>query len=236
METQNCITKIVLMGSLFVSVHALGAAGMCRGDIAATSVYFVPHIKDYCHSSTPCAAFKKEVRMQGSGTLSGNRVLTYTGKTISLGSCDTALGAGGDCLIPYISVAADPRYYSIGDIIQMPSLKGKVMTLPNGKKFIHPGYLIVHDTGGAIKGRNRFDLFTGSMNPDNSNNSFGYTAAESTQMFDVADCSANKRFTVIRRNSMNYQTPLIAIEDATRNTSGGRVMIASTEAGSEGVQ
>ncbi|QDK36674.1 3D domain-containing protein [Bdellovibrio sp. NC01] len=236
METQNCITKIVLMGSLFVSAHAFGAAGMCRSDIATTSVYFIPHIKDYCHSSTPCAAFKKQVRMQGSGTLSGNRILTYTGKTVSLGSCDTALGAGGDCLIPYISVAADPRYYSIGDIIKMPNLKGKVMTLPNGKTFVHPGYLIVHDTGGAIKGRNRFDLFTGSMDPESRTNSFGYSASEATQMIDGTDCSSNKQFTVIRRNSAPYQNSLVAIEDATRNTSGGRMMIASSEAGSEGVQ
>lgn len=192
----------------------LAAENSCRGNTAQTSMYFIPTLKDYCNSPTPCAAFKRKVRMQGSGTLPGNRLLTSSGKTISLGSCDTAFGAGGDCLIPFVSVAADARYYNIGDIIQMPALKGKVFTLPNGKKFVHPGYLIVQDTGGAIRGRNRFDFFTGSYDLDDSRNPFGTQGLGDVQISDIGDCTG-KQFTVIRRgDGGRYQATMVAIENS----------------------
>ncbi len=49
----------------------------------------------------------------------------------------------------------------MGDIIYMRSLADQEITLPSGRRVRHPGFLIVHDTGGAIKGPNRFDFFIG---------------------------------------------------------------------------
>jgi 3D (Asp-Asp-Asp) domain-containing protein len=197
---------------------------LCDWGTATTSVYFVPHIRDYCPTSKICPKFRRQVRMQGSGTLPGNRVLTYTGKTRSLGSCETAIGAAGKCLKPYISIAADPRYYSMGDIIQMPSMKGRVITLPNGKTMIHPGYFIVEDVGGAIKGPNRFDFFTGSAGLTNAMNSFGTKANKSTQLQDLNDCSSRKNFTAVRRGSYGNKTALAAIDKAMDDISPSRAV------------
>lgn len=53
----------------------------------------------------------------------------------------------------------------MGTIIEAPEMKGKRFKLPNGQSFKHPGFLIVQDTGGAIKGAGRFDFYTGTANP-----------------------------------------------------------------------
>ncbi|WII73315.1 3D domain-containing protein [Bdellovibrio sp. 22V] len=225
--TKQTQLKIMMFCSMMMAAEV--AESRCSDGIATTSMYFIPHIKDYCKGSTPCKKFKKEVKMQGSGTLPGNKLLTYTGKTISLGSCDTAFGASGNCLIPFISVAADADHYQMGDIIEMPSLRGKIFTLPNGKHMVHPGYLIVHDTGGAIKGKGRFDFFTGSYAIDNWNNPFGLRGAKDVRMVDTGECSLHKQYSVIRRETPNYESSLAAIENATRNisTSAIEVMVAA---------
>lgn len=204
---------------------------MCASNVAATSTYFIPSVFDYCKSATPCAKFRKQVRMQGSGSLPGNRILTYQGKVRSLGSCSTAFGASGKCLTPYISVAADPRFYRMGDIIQMPSMKGRVISLPNGKTMIHPGYFIVQDTGGAIKGRNRFDFFTGIMGMSNRKNAFGTRASADMQLVDKRDCSDHKFFSVVRRGSSSYENSLAMIEDAVQNSSSSRNVASGNSKG-----
>ena len=53
-------------------------------------------------------------------------------------------------LVPLISVAVDPSYHNIGDIFL-------ITEYTTNKKFL----AIAHDTGAAIKGKNRIDLFTG---------------------------------------------------------------------------
>ncbi|MDG0816915.1 3D domain-containing protein [Bdellovibrio svalbardensis] len=226
------VSQPLVLCALIATAQAGSSRNVCSSDVAVSSIYFIPHIKDYCRTSTPCEKFKRQVRLQGSGTLSGNRLLTYTGKTRSMGSCDTSFGASGNCLIPFISVAADPRFYSMGDIIQMPSMKGKVLTLPNGKTMVHPGFLIVHDTGGAIRGKNRFDFFTGSYSMRDPGNPFGSKGRKDLQMLDRTSCTDNKKFTVVRRGSYYYQNSLLAIEDSLRDVySDRKVMVASNSRG-----
>ena len=202
---------------------AARAKPSCSSQIAKSSMYFVPHIKDYCPSgSAPCPDFKKEVKMQGSGAMWGNQVFQYSPKknsrndyvTRDIGNCDTAIGAAGECLIPFISIAADPKYYSMGDVIKMPEMKGRIIQLPNGKTMIHPGYFIVHDTGGAIKGVNRFDFFTGSYDDHNPKNAFGYDGFADLAMTDKKSCNPKKQFTVVRRGNDKYDGIIAAIEDA----------------------
>lgn len=217
------------LGFAYASSDARGP--LCDWNIATSSIYFVPHIRDYCPTSKICPKFRRQVRMQGSGTLPGNRVLTYTGKVRSLGSCSTAIGAAGKCLKPYISIAADPRFYSMGDIIQMPSMKGRVMSLPNGKTMIHPGYFVVEDVGGAIKGPNRFDFFTGSAGLTNALNSFGTKGGKSTQLQDASDCSSRKNFTLMRRGSYNNKTALAAIDKALDDATSTRSIASRSNSG-----
>lgn len=238
-QTVKIATKLftkTLIASVFVIVAEAGIAPLCSSGTATTSVYFIPHVRDYCPSAQPCAAFRREVRMQGSGILPGNRLLTYNNKTIPMGSCETAFGASNQCLIPYISVAADPNYYNMGDIIDMPSLKGKVMTLPNGKSFVHPGYLIVHDKGGAIKGPNRFDLFTGTLDMHDQRNSFGSNADTQTIMTDVSDCSERKNFTVHRRGSDLNEMKLAAVSEALEGMNSNAPVQVAMASATRGVQ
>ena len=65
----------------------------------------------------------------------------YTGEII---------GSAGIKLEPMISVAVDRYYYDLGDILLITEIDSK-------KSFLG----IAHDTGTAIKGKNRIDLFTG---------------------------------------------------------------------------
>lgn len=71
--------------------------------------------------------------------------------------CPFGYGVRNICLDPYFSVAADLSIYKTGDVLFIPRLVGAA--LPNGE--LHDGYVIVRDAGGAIKGANRFDFFTG---------------------------------------------------------------------------
>lgn len=61
------------------------------------------------------------------------------------------------CMDPYRSIAADNRYHAPGTVLFFPALKG--LELPDLTK--HDGYMVVRSTGGAIKGRDRFDFYTG---------------------------------------------------------------------------
>ena len=59
-------------------------------------------------------------------------------------------GSAGVDLQPMISIAVDNNYHNSGDILLINDLKNK-------KHFL----AIAHDTGGAIKGSSRIDLFAG---------------------------------------------------------------------------
>ena len=63
-----------------------------------------------------------------------------------------------NALFPCRTVAADANHYETGTAIYIPSFKGKVCP-QNGQPV--DGCFIVGDTGTAIKGNGRFDVFTG---------------------------------------------------------------------------
>lgn len=195
--------------------------------IASSTVYFVPHVNDYCPTEEPCEEFIEQVKLQGSGTLPGNKILTYTGEVVSTGACETAFGASGKCLKPYISVAADPLFYKMGDIIEMPAMKGAVLTLPNGKTMIHPGYFIVEDTGASIRGRNRFDFFTGPYGMNDPDNAFRSRALKRFRFQDSSDRSLHKAFSVTRLGAASYDTKLAMIEKSVKGASAKRTSVAT---------
>ena len=62
-------------------------------------------------------------------------------------------GSAGVNLFPMISVAVDSNYHNIGDILLIHDIENK-------RHF----FAIAHDTGAAIQGPNRIDLFTGFGN------------------------------------------------------------------------
>lgn len=63
-------------------------------------------------------------------------------------------------LVPFRTIAVDPKNIPYGTVLFIPSAVGKVVTLANGQTFKHDGYFYAADTGGAIKG-NHIDVFTG---------------------------------------------------------------------------
>lgn len=82
--------------------------------------------------------------------------------------CPFGLGVKNICLDPYYTVAADLNFHNPGDVIFVEEMKGT--KLPNGE--VHDGFFIVRDRGGAIKGANRFDFYTGLLHYKNDDNPF----------------------------------------------------------------
>ena len=108
--------------------------------------------------------FAWSLRLEGSGLMKDGRIVNYTGKcAYGYGTCFEQLdvkehpfgrGAGLRPLIPFKSVAVDPRVIPIGEPLYIPEFDGLV--LPDGS--IHDGCVRADDTGGHIKG-NHVDFF-----------------------------------------------------------------------------
>lgn len=217
MSYQRKTPVLILITGLFVlggSTETLAAR--CRANSVRSTMYYVPHARDF---GGVTAKFRAAVRMQGTGTIGPGRVLRYNGRTERLpAGCETAVGAAGRCLMPFFSIAADRRHFRMGDIIHVPEMAGKRVYLPapQNRTVIHPGYFMVDDVGGAIRGPNRFDFFTGSMGMNHRNNVFGIKAPRSTNMSDKNSC--NKTFTVVRQGTAKWRNALAQI----RETYSGR--------------
>jgi 3D (Asp-Asp-Asp) domain-containing protein len=104
------------------------------------------------------------LKLEGSGLMRDGRVVNYTGPCkFGYGTCFEQLdvtdfpfgrGAGLRPLIPFKSVAVDPRVIPLGEPLYIPEFDG--MILPDGS--IHDGCVRADDTGGGIKGR-KMDFF-----------------------------------------------------------------------------
>ncbi len=121
-------------------------------------------------------------------------------------NCPWGYGVSQICLDPYYTVAADLNYHKAGDVIFVNKLKG--IKLPSGE--IHSGFLIVRDRGGAIKGANRFDFYTGVLDYRDEKNPFTPVGfASSTSKFEYRKATADETLTAQRLR--NY--PKIPIHD-----------------------
>ncbi len=108
--------------------------------------------------------FAWALRLEGSALMTDGRVINYAGKcAFGYGTCFEQLdisehpfgrGAGPRPLIPFKSVAIDPRLVAIGEPLYIPEFDGLV--LPDGS--IHDGCVRADDTGGGIKKR-KMDFF-----------------------------------------------------------------------------
>lgn len=108
----------------------------------------------------------KDMDKQKHISVAGKNASGYEFYIQDIDKCKYGKGSQGACLDPFYSIAADMNYYNYGDVIYVPEVRG--LKLPNGD--IHPGYFIVRDEGGAIKGKNRFDFFTGNKDPYDAEN------------------------------------------------------------------
>jgi 3D (Asp-Asp-Asp) domain-containing protein len=103
------------------------------------------------------AKFVWHLRMEGSGLLSDGRVINYAGAcNYGTGTCFQLLdhrefpfgrGARRRTLVPFKSVAVDPRIVKLGEVLYLPEFDG--LPMPDGS--IHDGCVRADDTGGGIK-------------------------------------------------------------------------------------
>jgi 3D (Asp-Asp-Asp) domain-containing protein len=108
--------------------------------------------------------FASRLRLEGSGMMEDGRIVNYSGPCpFGYGTCFEQIdrrefpfgrGAGVRPLVPFKSVAVDPRVVPIGEPLYVPEFDG--MVLPDGS--IHDGCVRADDTGGGIK-RRKLDFF-----------------------------------------------------------------------------
>jgi len=68
-------------------------------------------------------------------------------------------------LVPYRSIAVDPKVIPFGSVLYIPVARGLDFTLPNGKPAVHDGYFFAADDGQTVSG-NHIDVFTGNFVDD----------------------------------------------------------------------
>lgn len=204
---------------------------LCESNIITSTNYYTPSALKICGkwyygkvrrqktpwefdaTQTVCPEFQKEVRMEGSGRYNENEIYTYAREVMVMSGpekkkgtpCPTSVGRYNRCLLTYISVAADPLYHVVGDIISVPAMKGKKVTLPDGSTFTHPGYFRVDDTGSKIKGPNRFDFYSGNMTQKDKLNTFGDFGPKDISMSEKTDCLKRKTFTSYSKKTQPAQ-------------------------------
>src|SRR4051794_37541287 len=104
--------------------------------------------------------FRRELIREGSGHLRDGRTVAYDRRlhgTNRFRIVQSTYGVGrlGCALVPYRTVAVDPRFVKLGTIISIPQLKGA--RLPDGT--IHDGFFVANDRG-HFRGPH-VDLFVG---------------------------------------------------------------------------
>jgi 3D (Asp-Asp-Asp) domain-containing protein len=64
-------------------------------------------------------------------------------------------------LVPYRTIAVDPKIIPIGTVVYIPSARGLQFKSPAGQALVHDGYFFAADIGGGISG-NHIDVFCGT--------------------------------------------------------------------------
>lgn len=98
--------------------------------------------------ATTTRKFKLDLVRQGTGWLRDGRTVNYVKKVAGesrfrISRSKYGLASTGCRLVPYRTVAVDPRFVKLGTKISIPQLKG--MTLPDGT--IHDGVFVAADRG-----------------------------------------------------------------------------------------
>lgn len=129
----------------------------------------------------------KTFNYEGTGTMQASCAKYFAGRFASTGrvkfkQADSKWGHGvkNYSLVPYRTIAVDPKKIPYGSVVFIPEAKGKEITLENGDTFIHDGYFFAGDTGGAIK-KNHIDVFTGNS----KNHSFNFIGNNSSKTFNA---------------------------------------------------
>ncbi len=125
--------------------------------------------KDQCDPIAEVSPeFATQLTIQGTGKLKDGRVLNVWGHC----KCERSpcfrvteqqwgTAGSGRPLVPFRTVAVDPRLIKLGSLLYVPLLEGRVMPgRPPWGGFVHDGCVVADDTGGGIKDE-QLDLFVG---------------------------------------------------------------------------
>jgi 3D (Asp-Asp-Asp) domain-containing protein len=110
--------------------------------------------------ATTSVRFRKDLIREGSGHLRDGRTVAYDRRLhgtnrFRIVHSEYGVGRLGCALVPYRTVAVDPRFVKLGTMISIPQLKGA--RLPDGT--IHDGIFVANDRG-HFRG-SHVDLFIG---------------------------------------------------------------------------
>ena len=115
-----------------------------------------------CELARVSARYRRALDREGTGRLADGRVINVAERTadgwryVDPGPAHYGLGVGDVPLVPFRSVAADPRKLARGTRLYLPAFAS--WSLPDGTA--HGGTFVVDDIGSAIR-RNRLDIFIG---------------------------------------------------------------------------
>lgn len=129
----------------------------------------------------------KTFNYSGVGSMQTDCTIYFRGKHRATGrvkfkQVESAWGQGvrNYSLIPYRTIAVDPKVIPYGTVIFIKDAVGKEITLSDGTTFTHDGYFFAGDTGGAIKNKH-IDVFTGN----NKNPNLDFIKSTSSGRFDA---------------------------------------------------
>jgi 3D (Asp-Asp-Asp) domain-containing protein len=127
------------------------------GPQEATEVLLAPDGKPIARVSRN---FRRQLDEAGTARLSDGQIVNVgekvngTRRYLVVRNAPFGLGAPGYKLMPYRTVAVQPKRIPLGTVLYVPSVAGT--KLPNGE--IHDGFCFAHDTGG---GANSIGIFLG---------------------------------------------------------------------------
>lgn len=104
-------------------------------------------------------------------------------------------GSTGARLIPFRSIAVDPRFIPYGSLLYIPSARGVEISGPDGEKLKHDGYFFAADTGGAIRG-SHIDVFFGPSS-ENVFRFIGSARSSTFEAFLIEDAELNALMSVV---------------------------------------
>jgi 3D (Asp-Asp-Asp) domain-containing protein len=138
--------------------------------------------------ATVNAHFAERLQVEGTGQLRDGRVLNTSGSCTCPGAMcyfvvakhkKWGVGVGKKALLPFRTVAVDPRLVKIGTMLYIPELDG--LTMPGREGFVHDGCVLAGDRGGGIEGR-QLDFFVAQRT--NYNLLYGRHALKQVTVFE----------------------------------------------------
>jgi 3D (Asp-Asp-Asp) domain-containing protein len=163
--------------------------------------------------------FARALKLEGSAMTADNRLLNVCGRIngsvrFKVVKAPYGLGSRNNPLVPFRSIATDPKVIPYGTILFIAKAAGA--KLPDGT--VHDGYFMAADCGGGIKG-NRLDLFTGLGDQRSFLTKAGVKNLKEIDLFKVRGSSPKAYLTTpgprrnVKKANNNKETGSVNVDD-----------------------